>query len=137
MGEIDDQTREKLREWQFRRLEIKDQMQSHPEKVLELSRVLDLMDDEHAAILSAAAATPPQAAPAPAPTPPPPIVSQLTLQLQVAAASPENLLRLLDMAVHELRGQIEANGAAGTGGMSGSLGDYHFELGTHGEAGHG
>lgn len=52
MSEIDNVTRERIREWQIRRLEIKDQMHLHPEKTLALSKVLDLMDSEHADILS-------------------------------------------------------------------------------------
>ncbi|RUQ43410.1 hypothetical protein D8M30_17670, partial [Corynebacterium pseudodiphtheriticum] len=71
MEKVDDLTREKLREWQMRRLEIKDRIQSHPEQTLELSKVLDLMDDEHAEILSQAEMIQvAQATPAAEPTPP-------------------------------------------------------------------
>ena len=140
---VDDLTREKLREWQMRRLEIKDRIQSHPEQTLELSRVLDLMDDEHAEILSEAQmirATDVADEPAsPAEPAPPPLASGYTLQLNVAAHRAEDLRRLLDMAVFELQQQVNAMAAkadAGPhcGGMSGSLGEYRFELGGQGNA---
>lgn len=138
MEKVDDLTREKLREWQMRRLEIKDRIQSHPEQTLELSRVLDLMDDEHAQILSEAQMIRDEEvtdAPAPTAQPAPPLAGACTLQLNVAAQSPEDLRRLLDMAVFELQQQINAmaSGAdspAHYGGMSGSLGEYRFELGS-------
>lgn len=57
MEHVDDLTRHKIREWQLRRLEIKDQMAASPERVLELSQVLDQMEEEHERIL--AEATPP------------------------------------------------------------------------------
>ncbi|AKS08668.1 hypothetical protein [Pseudomonas trivialis] len=135
MEKVDDLTREKLREWQMRRLEIKDRIQSHPEQTLELSRVLDLMDDEHAQILSEAQMIRVEEvtdAPAPTAQAVPPAC---TLQLNVAAQNAEDLRRLLDMAVFELQQQINAM-ASGTdspahcGGMSGSLGEYRFELGS-------
>ncbi|MCF5172843.1 hypothetical protein, partial [Pseudomonas canadensis] len=94
MEKVDDLTREKLREWQMRRLEIKDRIQSHPEQTLELSRVLDLMDDEHAEILSQAEMIR-SADVANEPTPPP-LTGVYTLQLNVAAQSAEDLRRLLD-----------------------------------------
>ena len=137
MEKVDDLTREKLREWQMRRLEIKDRIQSHPEQTLELSRVLDLMDDEHAEILSQAEMIR-SADVADEPTPPP-LTGAYTLQLNVTAQSAEDLRRLLDMAVFELQQQVNAMAAmadAGPqcGGMSGSLGEYRFELGGHGNA---
>ena len=143
MEKVDDLTREKLREWQMRRLEIKDRIQSHPEQTLELSKVLDLMDDEHADILSQAemiratdAADEPAA---PAEPTPPPLTGAFTLQLNVAAQSAEDLRRLLDMAVFELQQQISAMASTPDarpqgGGMSGSLGEYRFELGSQGNA---
>ena len=127
---VDDLTREKLREWQMRRLEIKDRIQSHPEQTLELSKVLDLMDDEHAEILSQAEMIRvAQATPAAEPTPPA-LSGAYTLQLNVAAQSAEDLRRLFEMAVFELQQRINVADEAGLyhGGMSGSLGDYHFEL---------
>ena len=138
---VDDLTREKLREWQMRRLEIKDRIQSHPEQTLELSRVLDLMDDEHAEILSEAqmiratdVADEPASLAEPAP---PPLAGGYTLQLNVAAQSAEDLRRLLDMAVFELQQQVTAmvstpDARPHGGGMSGSLGEYRFELGGQG-----
>ncbi|TDF77416.1 hypothetical protein [Pseudomonas sp. H9] len=135
MDEIDDLTKEKLREWQIRRLDIKDQMQSHPEKTLELSRVLDLMDDEHAQILAAAVRVAAKAEEPEVVTAEhwqPPMAARFALQLQVAANSSEDLRKLLEMAVYELQGLIDAqDGEARTcpGGMSGTLGSYHFELG--------
>ncbi|MGK9417864.1 hypothetical protein ACSSUR_17190 [Pseudomonas cedrina] len=133
MEKVDDLTREKLREWQMRRLQIKDRIQSHPEQTLELSRVLDLMDDEHAEILSQAEMI--RAAdddPAPgAEQASPPLTGACTLHLNVAAQSVEDLRRLLDMAVFELQQQINAmapGAQASRGGMSGSLGEYRFEL---------
>ncbi|WP_300634384.1 hypothetical protein [Pseudomonas sp.] len=141
MEKVDDLTREKLREWQMRRLAIKDRIQSHPEQTLELSRVLDLMDDEHAEILSQAEmirAADVSDEPAPSAEPvPPPLTGACTLQLNVAAHNAEDLRRLLDMAVFELQQQINAltpGAQAGRGGMSGSLGDYRFELNSHDNA---
>ncbi len=140
---VDDLTREKLREWQMRRLEIKDRIQSHPEQTLELSRVLDLMDDEHAEILSQAemirtGEVANEPAP-PADPAAPPLTGAYTLQLNVAAQSAEDLRRLLDMAVFELQQQVSAMAATADagphcGGMSGSLGEYRFELGGQGNA---
>lgn len=137
MGEIDDLTREKLREWQMRRLEVKTQMQDQPERTLELSRVLDLMDEEHAAILAAStvfnaaeeAAQPAavQDQPALAES----VAGQYDLQLHASAQNPEHLRKLLEMALYEVQAQIEAGPlAAGADrrGMSGTLGGYSFEL---------
>jgi len=134
---VDDLTREKLREWQMRRLEIKDRIQSHPEQTLELSRVLDLMDDEHAEILSQAEMI--RSADVANEPMPPPLTGAYTLQLNVAAQSAEDLRRLLDMAVFELQQQVNAMTATADAGphrgnMSGSLGEYRFELGGHGNA---
>ena len=137
MGEIDDLTREKLREWQMRRLEVKTQMQDQPERTLELSRVLDLMDEEHAAILAAStvfnaaeeAAQPVavQDQPALAES----VAGQYDLQLHASAQNPEHLRKLLEMALYEVQAQIDA-GAVASGterrGMSGTLGGYSFEL---------
>lgn len=137
MGEIDDLTREKLREWQMRRLEVKTQMQDQPERTLELSRVLDLMDEEHAAILAAStvfnaaeeAAQPAavQDQPALAES----VAGQYDLQLHASAQNPEHLRKLLEMALYEVQAQIDA-GAVASGterrGMSGTLGGYSFEL---------
>ncbi|WAT27198.1 hypothetical protein [Pseudomonas sp. GXZC] len=143
MEKVDDLTREKLREWQMRRLEIKDRIQSHPEQTLELSRVLDLMDDEHAEILSQAemirtGEVANEPAP-PADPAAPPLTGAYTLQLNVAAQSADDLRRLLDMAVFELQQQVSAMAATADagphcGGMSGSLGEYRFELGGQGNA---
>ncbi|GAA0255567.1 hypothetical protein GCM10009086_08840 [Pseudomonas rhodesiae] len=134
---VDDLTREKLREWQMRRLEIKDRIQAHPEQTLALSKVLDLMDEEHAEIMSGAQFVR-TAEPSPGPKldQPPPIAATYQLHLDVSAHSAEDLRRLLDMAVHELQRQIElASAPASTGprrypgGMAGSLGGYQFEVG--------
>lgn len=137
MEKVDDLTREKLREWQMRRLEIKDRIQSHPEQTLALSRVLDLMDDEHAEILSQAQMI--RATDVAAESAPPPLTGGYTLQLNVAAHTAEDLRRLLDMAVFELQQQINAMASAADarphgGGMSGSLGEYRFELGSQDNA---
>ncbi|MBV4452010.1 MULTISPECIES: hypothetical protein [Pseudomonas] len=141
MEKVDDLTREKLREWQMRRLQIKDRIQSHPEQTLELSKVLDLMDDEHAEILSQAEmirAADVNDDPVPgAEQAAPPLTGACTLQLNVAAQSVEDLRRLLDMAVFELQQQINAMvplAQASRGGMSGSLGEYRFELNGHDNA---
>ncbi|MEE4691355.1 hypothetical protein V2K77_14840 [Pseudomonas alliivorans] len=153
MQKIDNLTQEKLRDWQIRRLEIKDQMQLHPEKTLDLSRVLDIMDEEHAAILGGSmenqsveaeqlnsivdrtvagkdslhSAT-----------------STFELQLHVAASSPHDLRKLLKIAVYELLKQIKAQAIDTTcdrsscpGSMSGTLGEYHFELDVNNGAKHG
>jgi len=137
VGEIDDLTREKLREWQMRRLEVKTQMQDQPERTLELSRVLDLMDEEHAAILAAStvfnaaeeAAQPlaVQDQPALAES----VAGQYDLELHASAQNPEHLRKLLEMALYEVQAQIEAGPLAGgteRRGMSGTLGGYSFEL---------
>lgn len=153
MGETDNLTREKLREWQIRRLEIKDRMQLHPEMTLELLQVLDLMDEEHAAILSGSKRDQAEGVyqqgatlgrTAPAEHSPRPIAAKFDLQLHVTAHSSEDLCRLLEMAVYELQRQIDANGAVVMGehrkypgGMSGTLGGYHFELAVNGEVSHG
>ena len=150
--ETDNLTRGKLREWQARRLQIKDQMQLHPERTLELSRVLDLMDDEHVVILGGSTgnqdegAIQQEANSARTATPAPlshPTVGRLELQLHVTAQSPADLHRLLEMAVNELQGCIDAKGTelAGErrnypGGMSGTLGSYEFDIGINGEDSH-
>lgn len=137
MEKVDDLTREKLREWQMRRLEIKDRIQAHPEQTLALSKVLDLMDEEHAQIMSAAQFIR-TAEPSPEPSidQPPSVTATYQLHLNVSAHSAEDLRRLLDMAVHELQRQIEVAGASASteprrypGGMTGSLGGYQFEVG--------
>ena len=136
MDEVDDLTRERLREWQLRRLEIKDQMQDHPERTLELSKVLDLMDDEHVEILAAAASLKVQGASQSEPEPQPssPIPAQFNVQLQATASRPEDLRKLLELALYEVRAQIDGNPVVAgqdrtyPGGMSGTLGDYHFAL---------
>ena len=136
MGEIDDLTREKLREWQMRRLEVKTQMQDQPERTLELSRVLDLMDEEHAAILAAstvfnaAEETAQPLAVQDQPVITESVAGQYDLQLHASAQNPEHLRKLLEMALYEVQAQIDAGAmASGTGrGMSGTLGGYSFEL---------
>ncbi|WP_350567806.1 hypothetical protein [Pseudomonas sp. H26/SER47-MNA-CIBAN-0231] len=137
MGEIDDLTREKLREWQMRRLEVKTQMQDQPERTLELSRVLDLMDEEHAAILAAstvfnaAEETAQPLAVQDQPALAESVAGQYDLQLHASAQNPEHLRKLLEMALYEVQAQIDA-GAVASGderrGMSGTLGSYSFEL---------
>lgn len=118
MEHVDELTRQKIREWQVRRLEIKAQMASQPERALELTRVLDQMEDEHAQILAQAA--PPAAATEPG----------LRLQLSVSAATRRDLRKLLELALHELDGALDdpAAGHHRPGGMAGSLGAYQFEL---------
>ena len=137
MGEIDDLTREKLREWQMRRLEVKAQMQDQPERTLELSRVLDLMDEEHAAILAAstlfnaAQDTAQPVAVQDQPAIAESLAGQYDLQLHATAQNPEHLRKLLEMALYEVQAQIDAAAvASGTErrGMSGTLGGYSFEL---------
>ncbi|MDH2081697.1 hypothetical protein [Pseudomonas atacamensis] len=137
MGEIDDLTREKLREWQMRRLEVKTQMQDQPERTLELSRVLDLMDEEHAAILAAstvfnaAEETAQPLAVRDQPVITESVAGQYDLQLHASAQNPEHLRKLLEMALYEVQAQIDAGAmASGTErrGMSGTLGGYSFEL---------
>lgn len=120
MEHVDDLTRQKIREWQLRRLEIKDQMAASPERVLELSQVLDQMEEEHERILEHA--TQPTAVNVPE--------MRLELQLQVAAKSVRDLRKLLELALHELDGVLDDSppGCTCPGGMSGSLGTYQFEL---------
>lgn len=120
MEHVDDLTRHKIREWQLRRLEIKDQMAASPERVLELSQVLDQMEEEHERIL--AEATPP--APAAA------AQALLELHLNVSAGSVRDLRKLLELALHELDGVLDEPppGPSHPGGMAGSLGAYQFEL---------
>ncbi|WP_225917232.1 hypothetical protein [Pseudomonas xanthosomatis] len=116
---VDELTRQKIREWQARRLEIKDQMASQPERVLELSRVLDQMEDEHEQILAEAVP------PAPAP-----VAAAFELQLSVSAANRRDLRKLLELALHELDGALDEpeTDARHAGDMAGSLGAYRFEL---------
>ncbi|MGG7597270.1 hypothetical protein ACQ4OD_09535 [Pseudomonas sp. WC1] len=118
MEHVDDLTRQKIREWQMRRLEIKDQMAASPERVLELSQVLDQMEEEHERILEEAAA--PVAVKADA----------VALELQVSARSVRDLRKLLELALHELDGVLDAPqaGVSHPGDMSGSLGAYRFDL---------
>ncbi|AZF22735.1 hypothetical protein C4J85_3951 [Pseudomonas sp. R4-34-07] len=144
MEKVDDLTREKLRDWQMRRLEIKDRIQSYPEQTLELSKVLDLMDDEHAEILSRAeiirtAKSAPDVAIAGEEIQPP-LQTAYTVELKVSACSAQDLRRLLDVAFYELQQQLEAKKTLVAndrrrygGGMSGTLGDYNFELSIGGE----
>lgn len=120
MEHVDDLTRQKIREWQMRRLEIKDQMAASPERVLELSQVLDQMEEEHESILAEA-------------VPPVPVaVTQalLELSLNVSAGSVRDLRKLLELALHELDGVLDEPqpGASHAGCMAGSLGAYQFEL---------
>lgn len=122
VDEVDPLTKERLREWQVRRLAIKDQMQDHPEKTLELSRVLDLMDDEHEQILHEAkrqSATSIEHAPANA---------GVSLHLSANAASVRDLRKLLELALFELDGVLDAPSVSGARSMSGTLGEYRFEL---------
>ena len=144
MGEIDDLTREKLREWQLRRLEVKAQMQDQPERTLELSRVLDLMDEEHAAILAAstlfnaAQDTAQPVAVQDQPAIAESLAGQYDLQLHATAQNPEHLRKLLEMALYEVQAQIDAGplaDGADRRGMSGTLGGYSFELRISPEAG--
>nr|WP_301291661.1 hypothetical protein [Pseudomonas koreensis] len=144
VGEIDDLTREKLREWQLRRLEVKAQMQEQPERTLELSRVLDLMDEEHAAILAASTvfnAVEETAQPVEVEAQPAITESEsgkYHVQLHATAQSPEHLRKLLEMALYEVQAQIDAGSVTDGSdrrGMSGTLGDYSFELRIHPEAG--
>ncbi|MEW9679108.1 hypothetical protein [Pseudomonas sp. TE50-2] len=118
MEHVDDLTRQQIREWQMRRLEIKDQMAASPERVLELSQVLDQMEEEHERILEEAAA--PVAVKADA----------VALELQVSARSVRDLRKLLELALHELDGVLDAPqaGVSHPGDMSGSLGAYRFDL---------
>ncbi|MDO7902943.1 hypothetical protein ACE1YR_12965 [Pseudomonas sp. K1(2024)] len=131
MDQVDDLTRQRIRDWQARRLQIKDEMASHPERTLELSTLLDQMEDEHARILGEATPlatqpeTPEEAEPAP----------DLALRLSVSARSAADLRKLLELALHELDGALAAQAAASAdslrrypGGMSGSLGTYAYEL---------
>nr|WP_232967866.1 hypothetical protein [Pseudomonas sp. CCOS 191] len=99
-------------------MEIKDQMAASPERVLELSQVLDQMEEEHERILEEAAA--PVAVKAGA----------AALELQVSARSVRDLRKLLELALHELDGVLDAPqaGVSYPGDMAGSLGAYRFEL---------
>ncbi|EKT4465744.1 hypothetical protein QEL93_001116 [Pseudomonas putida] len=128
MDHIDDQTRHKIREWQVRRLEIKDLMAAHPERVLELTKVLDQMEEEHERILGEAEVV---SSAKPVVTSP----GGFELRLRVSAGNARHLRKLLEMALYELDGVIEADGEAGAGqareypgGMSGSLGAYEYAL---------
>jgi len=149
MKNVDYTTQKEIREWRIRRSEVKDQMRLHPEKTLELSKVLDLMDEEHAEILArskdneAAGAHMQGAAldrAAPAEQLTFPVAGRFELHLHVAAERPEDLRRLLETAVHELQRQIDTYGAEVkgeqsecSGSMSGTLGNYYFKLGVDGE----
>lgn len=120
MEHVDDLTRQKIRQWQMRRLEIKDQMAASPERVLELSQVLDQMEEEHERILEQA--VPPAAATT--------LGAVFDLQLQVSAASARDLRKLLELALHELDDALDTPRAGNRhcAQMSGTLGSYRFEL---------
>ncbi|CAG8870195.1 hypothetical protein PS627_03903 [Pseudomonas fluorescens] len=122
MEEVDPLTKERLREWQVRRLAIKDQMQDHPEKTLELSRILDLMDDEHEQILHEAKRQSANSSAQPLAN------NGVNLQLTAAAATPQDLRKLLELALYELDGLLEQPDTPGARRMSGTLGEYRFEL---------
>lgn len=138
MDTIDDLTREKLRDWQRRRLEIKDQMQSQPEHTLALAQVLDLMDEEHAAILAASTRQPVDDEPesgvalehsTQVEEAVSSVASAFVLQLSASANSLADLRKMLEMAVHEVGREMDSEAQqTASGGMSGSLGDYQFEL---------
>lgn len=131
MDEVDPLIQSRLRDWQARRLAIKDQMQASPERTLEWSWLLDQMDEEHEQILQAARSGGPddesrEEAPAVRSTatlhadvpasrsttddvqaPPGSVVSrQLQLRLSLTAASASDLRKLLELAVHELDGKL-------------------------------
>lgn len=128
MDQVDDLTRQRIRDWQARRLEIKDQMASHPERILELSKVLDQMEEEHERILGEATPAADTAA----------AVDQapgLDFRLSVSARNAQDLRKLLEMALHELDSALAAEARCEDdarrvypGGMSGSLGAYAYEL---------
>ena len=130
MDHLDDQTRHKIRDWQIRRLEIKDLMAAHPQRVLELSKVLDQMEEEHERILGEAeviASTEQDVA----------AQGALGFELKVSAGSARDLRKLLEMALYELDGMLDAElpeARSYPGGMSGSLGMYEYTL-TVAEAG--
>lgn len=130
MDEVDPLTKERLREWQMRRLAIKDQMQDHPEKTLELSRVLDLMDYEHEQILHEAKR---QSLEAGNKTP---SKGAVNLQLSAVAENVQDLRKLLELALYELDGMLEQQDSPPGNhprSMSGTLGEYRFELGLDAE----
>ncbi|MBA1200923.1 hypothetical protein G7009_03890 [Pseudomonas capeferrum] len=165
MDEVDPLTKGRLRDWQARRLAIKDQMQASPERTLELSRVLDLMDEEHEQILHAARSigviNDPEGEADSAPSSPlglveavacqasghgidrttsNPVRQQCELRLSLSAKSVGDLRKLLALAIHELDGKLEQDdsvmGRPGdhAGHMSGTLGEYRFELDVKDEA---
>ncbi|MDF0734301.1 hypothetical protein P0Y43_26800 [Pseudomonas entomophila] len=126
MDQVDDHTRQRIRDWQARRLEIKDLMAAHPERVLELSKVLDAMEEEHERILGEAVSV---EATIEAPA------DGLDFRLSLSARNAQDLRKLLEMALHELDGALAADAQAEEdgprvypGGMSGSLGAYAYEL---------
>lgn len=130
MDHLDDQTRHKIRDWQIRRLEIKDLMAAHPERVLELSKVLDQMEEEHERILGEAEVIPSTEQDVAA-------QGALGFELKVSAGSARDLRKLLEMALYELDGMLDAElpeARSYPGGMSGSLGMYEYTL-TVAEAG--
>ena len=150
MDDVDPLTTAKLREWQLRRLAIKDEMQASPERTLELSKVLDQMDDEHELILQEARSSAVEAVSAagegessvelplddmaqgrqPADIFPRPF----KLRLDVAADNVADLRKLFDMAVHELDARLESQGGPANrrtdlaGHMSGTLGQYRLKV---------
>lgn len=139
MDQVDPLIAERIREWQARRLAIKDQMQASPERTLELSWVLDEMDEEHERILQAQGDAPPMDVPGPVESVPAPPLSdepapgpgrqRFDLRLDVSAATVDDLRALIQTALHELDGRLhDAEAHALTGKMGGTLGDYRFEL---------
>lgn len=131
MDQVDDLTRQRIRDWQARRLLIKDQMAAEPERVLELSRLLDQMEEEHERILGEATQVTAEAPQAPDTAP----VPGLDFRLSISARNAADLRQLLSLALHELDGALLAQAGAEQGarhvypgGMSGSLGTYAYEL---------
>lgn len=101
-------------------------MAAHPERVLELSKVLDEMEEEHERILGEASPGE-HAAEA--------VADGLEYRLSLSAHNAQDLPKLLELALHELDGLLAADAQAAEqgprvypGGMSGSLGAYAYEL---------
>lgn len=140
-----DSKEQQIREWQLRRLEVKEQMADQPERFLELSQVLDLMDEEHERIVNQSGSnSTPQADEEPEPAakilqragllPSPSHASELDFHVRVQAADAEGLRKLLSLALSELDGLLlkhqpgSPESVAIPGEMSGSMGAYQFLL---------
>lgn len=112
----------------------------HPERSLELSEILDLMDEEHSRIINGMETnTKPSAQQreaiaslAPSTNLLPSTAHKLELQLNISAQNLRDIHRLLDIAIYELQSKTnvdnEISDISHYGSMTGTLGNYKIKL---------